>query len=133
MAEPNSSALRGARLLVVEDEYTIATDLARALEEAGVQVVGPAGSVPQALRLISEAQDIHGAVLDIRLRDERVYPVADVLRQRGIPFVFATGYEGWVIPPAYADVPRCEKPVDTSELARVLAVNSRPEIGRAHV
>src|SRR5215207_4488033 len=116
MTEPNSWALRGARLLVVEDEYTIATDLARALEDAGVEVVGPAGSVPHALRLISEAQDIiQGAVLDIRLRDERVYPVADALRERGIPFVFATGYEGWVIPSAYADVPRCEKPVDTSE------------------
>jgi CheY-like chemotaxis protein len=124
MDERKASALRGARLLVVEDEYTIATDLARALEEAGVHVVGPAGSVPQALRLIAESQDINGAVLDIRLRDERVYPVADLLRQRGIPFVFATGYEGWVIPPAYADVPRCEKPVDTSELARVLSIHS---------
>jgi hypothetical protein len=114
-AEPASSSLKTSIR-----SQPILRGLWRRLE---VEVVGPAGSVPHALRLISDAQDIDGAVLDIRLRDERVYPVADVLRQRGIPFVFATGYEGWVIPPMYADVPRCEKPVDTSELARVLSIS----------
>ena len=51
------------------------------------------------------------AILDIGLGDETVYPVADALRTRGIPFMFATGYSAWVIPKGYADVPVAEKPI----------------------
>ncbi len=81
MAEPQSDTLRGRRLLVVEDEYAIATDLARTLEGRGVEVVGPAGSVEDALELVeTEGGRLDGAVLDINLHDERAYPIADALR-----------------------------------------------------
>jgi ActR/RegA family two-component response regulator len=125
MLEGQTTTLRGRRLLIVEDEYTVATDLARAFEEVGVDVVGPAGSVKEALKLLAEAGDIDGAVLDVKLCDEQVFPVADVLMDRGIPFVFATGYESWVIPPGYAAFPRCEKPVETAQLTRLLSQTSK--------
>jgi ActR/RegA family two-component response regulator len=116
-----SEALQGRRLLVVEDEYMIAADLARALEERGVDVVGPAGSVDGALALIDADADIDGAILDINLRGDRAYPVADALQARGVPFVFVTGYDSWIIPDAYAGVPRLEKPVNTRALALLLS------------
>ena len=122
MAEPRPDALRGRRLLVVEDEYLIAASLARGLEGRGAEVAGPAGSVRDALALVeAEGDRLDGAVLDINLRDERVYPVADALAARGVPFVFLTGYDARVVPDAYAGVPRCEKPVDAALLARMLS------------
>lgn len=111
----------GRRLLVVEDEYMIAMELVSTLEELGAEVVGPAASVEDALALVgSDGDRLDAAVLDINLRDERVYPVADALAARGVPFVFATGYDATAIPPAYAATPRCEKPVDKARLARLL-------------
>lgn len=111
--------LAGRRLLVVEDEYLIASDLADALAEMGAEVVGPAGTVADALRLVDGRLD--AAVLDLNLRGERGFPVADALRARKVPFVFATGYDESSIPPAYSDVPRCKKPIDRRELIELLA------------
>jgi hypothetical protein len=119
---PSGAALRGRRLLVLEDDFMIATDLARTLEEHGAEVIGPAYSVAGALTLI-EAKNgaLDGAVLDVNLGAEPAYPVADALLARGVPFVFATGYDAWVIPEPYADVPRCEKPYDLATVIRLLA------------
>jgi DNA-binding LytR/AlgR family response regulator len=120
MTQPES--LRGRCLLVVEDEYLIAADLTSLLESLGVQVIGPAASVEEALSLVDDnSERIDGAVLDINLRNERVYPVADVLTARGVPFVFTTGYDAVAVPTAYASAPRCEKPVDKTQLVRWLS------------
>jgi CheY-like chemotaxis protein len=117
-----SPSLAGRRILIVEDEYLIAMDLALGLEEFGAEVVGPAGSVAEALELVeSDGDKLDGAVLDVNLRDERVYPVADALAARGVRFVFASGYDAGVMPPAYADVPRCGKPIDRSLVAKLLS------------
>jgi DNA-binding NtrC family response regulator len=125
MVEGAREGLAGKRLLVVEDEYMIASYLACALEDAGAEVIGPAGTVEDALELVeSDGDRLDGAVLDVNLRDERVYPVADALAARGVPFVLATGYDKTSIPPAYADVPRCEKPVDKLQLIRLLSSRS---------
>jgi DNA-binding LytR/AlgR family response regulator len=114
--------LRGRRFLVVEDEYIIAADVAASLEALGIEVAGPAASVAAALTLLENDRDrLDGAVLDINLGTERVFPVADVLRGRGIPFVFTTGYDAAVVPNSYSDIPRCEKPVDEQRLARCLS------------
>ena len=120
MAQPES--LRGRCLLVVEDEYLIAVDLTASLESLGVQVIGPAASVEEALSLVDNNSDrIDGAVLDINLRNERVYPVADALSARGVPFVFTTGYDAVALPNSYDRAPRCEKPVDPAQLVRCLS------------
>ena len=117
-----SRQLEGRCLLLVEDEYLIAADLAASLELLGAEVVGPAGSVKAALRLVeNEGPRLNGAVLDINLRGERVYPVADVLAARGVPFVFTTGYDAVVVPSQYLEAPRCEKPVDKARLVRFLS------------
>ena len=121
MIEPQSLLLRGRQLLVVEDEYMIADDLSRALQERGASVIGPAGSVEDALELLQTEPRIDGAVLDINLRGECAYPIADALRARGVPFVFATGYDAWAIPEIYAGVPRLEKPVNIRALGRLLS------------
>jgi DNA-binding LytR/AlgR family response regulator len=125
-----SRQLEGRCLLVVEDEYLVAADLAASLELLGAEVVGPAGSVEEALTLVeNEGGRLDGAVLDINLRNERVYPVADVLAARGVPFVFTTGYDAAVVPRPYSDVPRCEKPVDRARLIRCLNKTQRAEHG----
>ena len=105
------ASLRGRRVLVVEDDYITAQDLLEELLRCGAEVMGPVANVADALILLESGLAPHMAILDIGLGDEKVYPVADALRDRDIPFVFATGYDAWVIPEGYADVPRAEKPV----------------------
>ena len=114
------SSLRGRRVLVVEDEYILAEDLRQELEDQGAEVMGPVPSVAEALDLLQQGPAPDIAVLDVNLQGERVYPVADALRSRAIPFIFATGYDAWSIPPAYADVPRAEKPLALRELTQAM-------------
>jgi hypothetical protein len=83
----------------VEDEYIVALDLARSFEQIGASVMGPVGSVARALALLSEGTTFDMAV-DINLGSEQVFPVADALWSRGLPFVFATGYDTASIPSA---------------------------------
>jgi CheY-like chemotaxis protein len=111
---------RGVRLLIVEDEYFLAQDLADHFQSLGVKVLGPAGTVADALDLL-KSHEVEGAVLDVNLRGQRVYPVADVLLQKDVPFVFASGYGGELEPDAYTDVPRCIKPIDFALLTKTLA------------
>lgn len=108
------------RLLVVEDDYFIAADVVEKLVMMGFEVVGPASSVEEAMALIATVEALSGAVLDIHLGEERVFPVAEALSFRKLPFIFLTGYDPDAIPIAYAAVPRCEKPVDGAALGRVL-------------
>ena len=115
-----SRLLEGRNVLVVEDEYFIADDMRRVFEENGATVIGPVGSVEDALAILSEAPPIDGAVLDINLRQTMVFPIADLLRQRGVPFVFATGYESIVIPERLRDAIQCEKPVEAARVADAL-------------
>lgn len=115
--------LRDRRILVVEDEYMLADDLRAELDEAGAVVVGPAGTVEDAMALIGSGEPIDGAVLDVNLRGEPVFPAADLLAERGVPFLFTTGYDQSAIPERFERVPRCEKPIDMARVAR--------EIGRA--
>lgn len=103
--------LRGLRVLVVEDEYLIAMDLCEELRDVGAVVMGPTATVAEALALLDRGPAPDMAVLDIALDDEKVYPVADALRSRGIPFLFATGYDVSAIPGRFADVPRAQKPL----------------------
>jgi DNA-binding LytR/AlgR family response regulator len=116
-----ADALRGRRILIVEDEYLIATDLAMRLEEMGAVVIGPAATAETALALIAGVSSpIDGAVLDINLGQGLAYPIADALRDAGVPFIFASGYDDIAVPAAYGQVPRCQKPVDYEALARTL-------------
>ena len=108
--------LRERRILVVEDEYMLADEVAKELAKAGAVVVGPVGTVTGALQVLETEADIDGAALDINLRGEMAYVVAETLAERGIPFVFMTGYDACHIPPRFEGVPRCEKPVKAADV-----------------
>ncbi len=118
-------SLRDRSVLLVEDEYLVAMDLSHSLERAGATVIGPVGSVEEALKLVEEAADIDIAIVDIRLQDADAFPVADALEDRNIPFVFATGYDRNVVPQRFTHVPWCPKPLDLQVLATALASEDR--------
>ncbi|MEL6061554.1 MULTISPECIES: response regulator [unclassified Methylobacterium] len=113
-------ALSDRRVLTVEDEYFIAQELEEALRKAGVTVLGPASSVGAALALLDGGTPPEAAVLDVNLAGEMVYPVADRLIARGIPFLFTTGYDRSSLPTRFARVRRLEKPFEPFEVLRVL-------------
>ena len=109
------------RVLVVEDDYITAFDLKAELETTGIEVLGPVPDLTDALDLMARGPAPDAAILDINLGGEMVFPLADRLRERRIPFVFATGYECSSIPEPYARHPCLEKPLDMRRLARALA------------
>jgi CheY-like chemotaxis protein len=109
-------------VLVVEDNFILATEMKNKLELIGVEVVGPIATVADALRLIKETPVLDAALLDINLRDSKVYPVADALRDLGVPIIFVTGYDLNDIPDTYRDVPRCTKPQHLGQILRALAL-----------
>lgn len=112
--------LRDCRVLVVEDEWLVAEGLHAELAEVGAIVIGPAAGMADALDLIRRESNIDGAILDINLRGEMVFPVADLLTERGIPFVFTTGYDASVIPKRFEHVVRCEKPTSLPTVIRAI-------------
>jgi len=102
-------SLNGKRILVVEDEYFVATDLRMVLQDAGAEVVGPVGNLAQGLSLLDEnAAD--AAILDVNLAGARSFPLAESLAERAIPYMFVTGYDSWALPERYRHVPRISKP-----------------------
>jgi len=114
-------SLQNRRILVVEDEYYLATELEEKLSEAGAAVVGPVPSVKAALGLIEQTPSLDAAVLDVNLGGEAVFPVADRLTAQDVPFLFVTGYNERSIPVSYSHAPCLEKPTEPSAIVRVLA------------
>ena len=116
----SAGSLAHCRVLVVEDEFYIADEMALALQKLGAEVVGPVQTKDRALALLASEERIDAAVLDINLKGQAVYPVADALMERGVPFVFATGYDRASVPPEYQRVPLWPKPFDPKALAQAL-------------
>lgn len=112
--------LRERHILVVEDDFLLASELCRALEQAGATIVGPVPDLPAALDLIASAPVVQGAILDVNLRGQMVFPAADMLIERNLPFLFATGYDQAVIPSRFCHVLRLEKPIAPAEAVRAL-------------
>ncbi|MBW8752597.1 MAG: response regulator [Sphingomonadales bacterium] len=112
-------ALEGRRVLVADDEPLIAMNLAEELEAVGAAVVGPAGTLENALALFADER-VDVALLDVMLGNDFVYPLADKLAARGTPYAFATGYGVEMLPPDYADVPVCAKPFATDAVVETL-------------
>ena len=114
-------SLAGKHILIVEDEYFIAADLARAIEAEDATILGPFCDVALAL---ASARDNHidAALLDVNLNGERCYPVAELLEDRAVPFLFVTGYDRTALPERFRSAPRLTKPFSTEAVLR--------EIGR---
>lgn len=117
MSDP---ALRDCRVLVVEDEYMLADELAIELEDLGAIVIGPVGDLSDATALIRQEQRIDAAILDVNLGGEMVFPAADLLIERGVPFVLTTGYDKSALPVRFSGVPLCDKPVAMNRLIQAI-------------
>ncbi len=112
--------LNGLRVLVLEDETIVLVMIEDLLGDLGCRIVGPAGTVAEALAL-AEAGGFDAALLDLNLgRGETSYPVADALAQRGIPFAFVTGYTADALVAPHNGRPILEKPFWGDALRNVL-------------
>jgi CheY-like chemotaxis protein len=103
------------RIMIVEDEALVAMSLAELVEELGFSVIGPFGRVRDAATALKDG-GIDAAILDVNLGGEMVYPLADVLREGRVPFVFMTGYGAESIERRFANVPVLQKPVEPQAL-----------------
>jgi len=111
---------RRSRVLIVEDEAMISMLIEDMILDFGSEVVGPAARLDHALTLALQA-DIDVGLLDINVDGSVVFPVADVLRFRGIPFVFATGYDFRALPERFRGCPALSKPFSYQDFARTLS------------
>jgi two-component SAPR family response regulator len=109
------------KVLVVEDESLVAMHIESMLEEIGCKVVASVPRLVKALALAGSL-DIDLAVLDINLAGEVVYPLALRLADRGIPFVFSTGYSTATLPTELRDRPLVRKPVTLGSLRKAVAM-----------
>ena len=110
--------LAGNRILVVEDEALVALAVSEAINELGFAVVGPFSSVSAAIPSI-EKRDADAAILDVNLGGELVYPLAEMLTTRGVPFIFVTGYGVESIDHQFAHIPILQKPIERQMLQRL--------------
>ena len=111
--------IEGMKVIIVEDAILLAMELEAGLQEAGVEVIGSAALVDEAMALVDTPMD--AAVLDCNLNGESVIPVAEALAARGVPFLFATGYGESRGAPEGFDAPIIRKPYDVAQIASALA------------
>lgn len=128
MMAADHGMLAGLRVLVVEDDAMLAMALELTLSDLGCEVVGLASCLADAVPLAREAA-IDGAVLDVNLAGEKVYPVADILAARNIPFVFATGYGRAGLRECDRTRPVLQKPYELRSLVLIARQWRKPESG----
>jgi CheY-like chemotaxis protein len=109
----------GARVLIVEDEGVVALLIETMLEDFGCEIVASVANVERAAKVAGSA-DLDVAILDVNVAGQMVFPVADVLAKRGIPFVFSTGYGVAGLRSDFTDRPVLNKPYQLEDLRRVL-------------
>lgn len=114
---PNPPAAR--RVLIVEDEVLIAMMLQDMVADAGLEVEGVANSLNAGIDLANRG-DFDLAILDVNLNGEEVYPVAEILQKRGIPFIFSTGYGADGIRSGFDSAPQVLKPFQQNLLVAAL-------------
>ncbi len=123
-AGPNHE-LGGLRILVVEDMLLLAEVLRDQLEDCGSTVVGPVSRLSEAMALAREER-LDGAILDVNLGGQLSFPVASILRERDVPYVFLTGYDdAHLFPDEYRAAPRLGKPYRNREFIEFMAAHFR--------
>jgi CheY-like chemotaxis protein len=126
-AEPLPSESPQRRVFIVEDEIMIRMLLEEMLADLGYGVAASAGGLQEAVALARDS-DFDLAILDVNLNGDAVYPVAEVLAQRGIPFIFSTGYGERGLPESYRDRPKLQKPFQLETLDQALTMLAKTEI-----
>jgi len=120
-------SVAGKRVLVVEDELMIRMLLQDMLVDLGYTLAGEAGRIDEAMKLAQQSEfDV--AILDVNLNGQPISPVVEILIQRGLPFVFATGYGQRGVPEAYNATPTLQKPFQADALAQAIEA-AAPDAG----
>lgn len=122
-----TQTLDGRRVLIVEDESLVAMLLETILEDMGCAPVGPASNVDDGLKSATEEVDLDAALLDVNVAGRQVFPVAEALKARGVPFVFSTGYGEGGLPDEWRGNPTIQKPFTEAAVrdALMAAMNIR--------
>jgi PAS domain S-box-containing protein len=115
------------RVLLVEDEALVAMMVQECLGDFGYQVIGPIATATEAAARAKDG-NFEAAVLDINLGDGAVYPIADMLAARGVPFVFVTGYDAESVDARFRNVPVLQKPIERDMLQRIFVVAAKAAV-----
>lgn len=105
-----TAGLDGRRVLIVEDESLVAMLLETILEDMGCVPVGPASTVEEGLAMARDESPLDAALLDVNVAGQQIFPVAELLRARGVPFVFSTGYGEGGLPDEWRGQSTIQKP-----------------------
>jgi CheY-like chemotaxis protein len=111
--------LKGKRILVIEDSPVVGPFTVDMLGELGCEVLGPAPNMASARELM-EAGGFDGALVDVHIRGERVFPLCEMLEAKGVPFVFTSGYADWQMPEKWQERPRLQKPYTLDQIEQAL-------------
>jgi ActR/RegA family two-component response regulator len=117
--------LQGNRVLILEDEYFLADDLARALRERGAEPVGPVSSVTEAEQLLARER-LDAAIVDLNLRGEMATEFVSRLAATRLPCLIVSGYGSEAVPESIAHVPRIEKPTSAAAVLQTLSARIEP-------
>jgi DNA-binding response OmpR family regulator len=116
----NDTSQAQTRILVVEDEHLIRMLLEDMLADLGYAVAAAVGTFSEARELAANG-DFSAAILDVNLDGQEIFPVADILKERGLPFIFVTGYGERTLSERYRDRPALQKPFQAEQLEAALA------------
>ena len=105
-----TNALQGRRVLVIEDESLVAMLLETILDDMGCSVIGPESNIDDGLRSAMGEASLDAALLDVNVAGQEVFPIAEALKARGVPFVFSTGYGESGLPEHWRGNPTIQKP-----------------------
>jgi CheY-like chemotaxis protein len=117
--EGTKPELKGKRILVIEDSPVVGPFTVDMLGELGCEVLGPAPNMASARELM-EAGGFDGALVDVHIRGERVFPLCEMLEAKGVPFVFTSGYADWQMPEKWQERPRLQKPYTLDQIEQAL-------------
>jgi len=121
LSPAQNSALAGLRVFIMEDEALVVVNLEDMLDELGCTVVGPAMRIEQAEGMIEQAYGADIAILDVNISGKPVFPIAELLAERGVPMIFATGYGRGGLPEKWQAHPILQKPYTFEDVAQCLA------------
>lgn len=113
--------LEGRRVLLVEDETLVSMLMEDILMDFGCIVVGPAARLEDAMKTAREEVSLDIALLDVNLAGKRSFPVADILAERGVPFIFVSGYGEQALEAPHQNRPVIQKPFSPESIAETLA------------
>jgi CheY-like chemotaxis protein len=120
MQAMTDSTKAAPRVFIVEDEYLIRMLLEDMLADLGYEIVAAVGTIAEAADIATNAQfDV--AILDVNVDGKEIYPVADILAKRGLPFVFVTGYGEGSLTARYRGRPALQKPFQSEQIKATLA------------